>query len=174
MAAVWRSTIPLEPAQLESLLLEWWQRGESSCPPSLKLTLAQAVPLTDLPSRASGRYRVLRWDLSKISPALAGCAFEVDAQKFTDRHDAIPGSYRVRGLRAGCVGKPLRIGGIWFPVSGQTQAYENYFDSVEAVLPALSDPSQLAPLSAGEGILIERVEGGDSLSVGFVRIGETF
>ena len=159
--------IPLEPSQVETLIQAWWDQGEHSCPSSKGLLSAAIAIPAPLPATASGQFVTMHWDLTSVDPKFAGCVFELDIQRFTETQAAIPGSYRVKNLRAGCPGKTLHVTGIWLPVSGETQDYENYFQSVDQTVSPMASPTDLSILSKDIGILIQKKTSGDTLSVLF-------
>lgn len=166
------SAIPLTPDQLREQIRQWWSQGESSCPSLADFTSqALAIPAS-LPTRASGKYQTLSWDLGQRSGSLQGCLFQVDIQEFSPTHDSIPGSYRVRLPRIGCVGKAVSVAGLWFPVSGSVQGYENEFADVSMEVPPVAAGTDAVVLSQRYGILIERnlTSSGDTLAVMFEHL----
>jgi len=160
------SGIPVTVDQIQSLIEQWWSGGEAACPSTADLTsTALSIP-SDLPARASNQFLTLKWDLGATNAKFLGCTLSVDIQQFTPSQNPIPGSYRLKSPRIGCTRAGITVSGVWFPVSGSVQGYENVFASIEQTLSPVPSEDQLVELSQDESIVIQRnFTANDTLSV---------
>ena len=157
--------IPVAPEEVSSLIQSWWDLGENVCPKLQDFVSDEIVIPNNLPDRASGKFASVGWDFRREKSPLDGCRFVVDIQRFTKSQPSILGSYRIKNPRISCWTKSVVIKGLWFPINGQIQGFENTYADSEWKIDANSDPTQFTLLSSEYGILLERKADTNSLSV---------
>lgn len=141
-------------SELAPLIQAWWDEGEAECEVSYAYKSGNLALPSDLPTRSDGKYTTLEWNLGD-------CALSVDVQEFAPVTETNLGAYRVKAPRITCT-KAHHIEGLRFFVNGESEVFENIYDSVKVDIPASANVTTLSR----EGMILLRRSNKDTLSFG--------
>ena len=156
--------IGMSVEEMEAGLKKWWELGESLCPPSLTFISSPIQIPVDLPTRDSGMFSSIQWDLSMRNSDLKDCEFMVQIQSFTNESGSVPGSYRLKNPSIMCRSGRMKLERVRFMLNGTTNSFENIFEDVIADFIHDGTPKTL---SGEQMIIIDQLGGLKGLTVGF-------
>jgi mono/diheme cytochrome c family protein len=140
-------------AAFTTQIQSWWDNGEnpsvSLCtdtattvytdtPPKL-LTYAQTVPSTVTTTATAPL--LLTWDLSRVSPDLAGANLRASFYRVIAASALSNGSFNVKDVKLGTSVKKFRISNIRININGHPTNYLNYVSVDFTVAPAVFTPT---------------------------------